>query len=280
MNKTKIFIDPGHNYSGLDTGAHGNGLKEQDITYLIAERLKAKLECVGFEIKMSRNSLQDNCDNSSITKSLRHRYSMANEWGADYFVSIHCNAGGGTGTEVYSNVYGSKAYKLSECIQKRIVKRIGLSDRGVKTANFAVLTGTNMPAVLVETAFIDKAQDAKILGSESGREDFATAIAEGISDFLGTNLNFEEELNMSQYEELKNEISELTETVKLLVTELHNIKNPMIYNYIDDNMPEWSKPTIQKLVNKGYLQGDDKGLNLTDDLLRILVINDRAGLYD
>lgn len=205
---------------------------------------------------------------------------MANEWGADYFVSIHCNAGGGTGTEVYSNVYGSKAYKLSECIQKRIVKRIGLSDRGVKTANFAVLTGTNMPAVLVETAFIDKAQDAKILGSESGREDFATAIAEGISDFLGTNLNFEEDLTMTQYEELKNEISELTETVKLLAEELYNLKNPMIYNYIDENMPEWARESVRKAVEKGIIKGDDNGLNLTYGDLRSIVREDRAGVYE
>lgn len=54
----------------------------------------------------------------------------------------------------------------------------------------------------------------------------------------------------------------------------------MIYNYIDENMPEWAKATIQKLVDKGILQGNEKGeLNLNDTMLRMLVINDRAGLY-
>lgn len=54
----------------------------------------------------------------------------------------------------------------------------------------------------------------------------------------------------------------------------------MIYNYIDDNMPAWARPTIQKLVDKGYLEGNEKGeLNLNDEMLRLLVINDRAGLY-
>ena len=86
---------------------------------------------------------------------------------------------------------------------------------------------------------------------------------------------------MSQYDELKNEISELTETVKLLVTELHNIKNPMIYNYIDDNMPEWARPTIQKMVDKGVLRGNEKGeLGLNETMLKMFVTNDRAGLYD
>jgi len=57
-------------------------------------------------------------------------------------------------------------------------------------------------------------------------------------------------------------------------------ENEMIYNYIDENMPAWARPTIQKLMNKGYLKGDDKGeLGLNDTMLKIFVINDRAGLY-
>ena len=71
---------------------------------------------------------------------------------------------------------------------------------------------------------------------------------------------------MGQYEELKREI----QAVK-----------PMVYDYMDDNMPSWAKPTIQKLMDKGILQGDDKGrLGLTMDAIRIFVANDRAGLYD
>ena len=54
----------------------------------------------------------------------------------------------------------------------------------------------------------------------------------------------------------------------------------MIYAWVDDNMPDWAKPTITKLMRKGYLKGDDEGkLNLDDNMLRILVINDRAGIY-
>lgn len=55
----------------------------------------------------------------------------------------------------------------------------------------------------------------------------------------------------------------------------------MIYNYIDENMPAWARPTIQKLVDKGYLNGNENGeLLLSDTMLRIFVVNDRAGLYD
>ena len=80
--------------------------------------------------------------------------------------------------------------------------------------------------------------------------------------------------------EEKMKFNELVNAVSDLRTIIDKLANPMIYNYIDKNMPEYARPTVQKLVDKGYLQGDDGGLNLTDDLLRMLVINDRAGLYD
>jgi len=55
----------------------------------------------------------------------------------------------------------------------------------------------------------------------------------------------------------------------------------MIYNYVDENMPVWAKATVQKLINKGILKGDENGaLGLDNTMLRLLVINDRAELYD
>lgn len=58
-------------------------------------------------------------------------------------------------------------------------------------------------------------------------------------------------------------------------------ESEMIYNYIDENMPEWARPTIQKLVHKGLLKGNEKGkLELNDTMLKIFVVNDRAGIYN
>ena len=88
-----------------------------------------------------------------------------------------------------------------------------------------------------------------------------------------------EDLTMSQYEELNQKIDRLTDAVNRIAEEAAPVVHPMIYNYIDENMPEYARPTIQKLVNKGLLKGSGGGLNLTDDLLRLLVINDGAGLY-
>lgn len=79
-------------------------------------------------------------------------------------------------------------------------------------------------------------------------------------------------LTMSQYEELKNEISQLTDTVKILATELHNMKNPMIYNYIDGNMPKWAHEAVQWAVDSGIIRGTENGLELDDKDLRYIVM--------
>lgn len=277
----KIFIDPGHNHSGADTGAVGNGLKEQDITYLVASKAKPILERCGIEVRLSRNAITDSLANNSVNASLSARTRMANDWGADLFVSIHCNAGGGTGTETYSYQAGiSSAYKLAQAVQKRMVEMVGLPDRGVKTKSLYVLHYTNMPAILVETAFIDHKNDAAVLGSETGQQAFAEAIARGICDYTGIAYREGDELMSQEYEALKAAIDNLTETVKQIAVDVADLKNPMIYNYIDQNMPEWARPTIQKLVDKGALQGDENGLNLDENMLRMLVINDRMGLYE
>lgn len=81
-----------------------------------------------------------------------------------------------------------------------------------------------------------------------------------------------EDLTMAQYEELKNEISQLTETVKVLATELHDLKHPMIYNYIDNNMPEWARAAVSWAVENGILNGDGNGLNLDDKDLRFITM--------
>ena len=76
-------------------------------------------------------------------------------------------------------------------------------------------------------------------------------------------------------------INDLVTRIDELEQRINRLENPMIYNYIDNNMPEWARPTIQKLSAKGYLKGNDQGeLGLTDEMLKLFVINDRAGVYD
>lgn len=90
-------------------------------------------------------------------------------------VSIHLNAGGGTGPEVW--VYSDKLYDVAERISSRIALTFGLRDRGVKySTGLYVLKHTTAPALLVECCFVDSAQDKKVWNANK----CAKAIVEGI----------------------------------------------------------------------------------------------------
>ena len=181
----KVFIDPGHNPSGGDTGAQGNGLREQDVTYQIGSKLAQLLQAKGADVKLSRPTVTSSVG-TTVTESINGRVKMANDWGADYFVSIHCNAAAavsanGTETLVYGK--SGKAYELARAVNARMAG-LGLTDRGVKERpDLGVLRGTNMPAILVETAFISNTSDAWLLCERPG--DIARAILDGICEYLG-----------------------------------------------------------------------------------------------
>ena len=164
----KIFINPGH--GGSDCGACGNGLKERDVALKIGKRVENYLRAVGYDVKLLQyDGLSEICY-------------QANAFKADLFVSIHCNAGGGTGTETFYFCGSNAGKKLAEAIQRQIVASIGTFNRRVEEKGFFVLCNTNMPAVLVETAFIDNPADARLLVERE--DDFARAIARGVTDYF------------------------------------------------------------------------------------------------
>ncbi len=185
-NPIKIYVDQGHNFAGYhNSGAQGNGLDEGAVTYEIGIRLAALLENdPRFEVRLSRptKSTVLGTDNSS---SLRARSSGANSWGADYFVSIHCNsasAASAHGTEVYSYDSPSDGSRLAASILSSLCSATGLSSRGTKVnPELAVLRQTTMTAVLVETGFVSNASDAALLSSNPGL--FAQGIYNGIVAF-------------------------------------------------------------------------------------------------
>ncbi|STO36764.1 Sporulation-specific N-acetylmuramoyl-L-alanine amidase [[Flavobacterium] thermophilum] len=158
--RLKNFIPLNLTGMGSDTGAVGNGLQEKDITLSIALEMRRLLqsEYEGVLIQLSRTSDE--------TVPLEERTDRANQWGADLYVSIHVNAGGGTGYEDY--IYNrldddSVTARIRDAIHEEVVKATGFRDRGKKKANFHVLRETVMPAVLTENGFIDRKEDAEKL---------------------------------------------------------------------------------------------------------------------
>lgn len=175
----KIYLDPGH--GGNDPGATGNGLQEKNVTLSIALKTRDILnrDYEGHSIRMSRTGDQ--------TVSLTQRTNDANSWGADYYVSIHINAGGGTGYEdyIYNGSVSGNTITYRDKLHAEIMKQVDFRDRGKKRANFHVLRETNMPAVLTENGFIDNATDAAKLKSDAYLNRIALGHANGIAQALG-----------------------------------------------------------------------------------------------
>ena len=183
MKTYKFCIDAGHNYSGFDTGASGNGLREQDVTFEIADKLKKLLIKTNVGVTMTRAKITD-IVGKNAKDSINERARVANTTKCDYFVSIHCNAGGGAGTETLIYGTGGKAEPLAKCVNNKIVEHFGLKDRGIKVRpDLGVLRLTDMPAILVETAFIDHKKDAELL--KNYVNEFAECIYKGVCEFLG-----------------------------------------------------------------------------------------------
>lgn len=180
-----ICIDPGHNNSGADAGAEGNGLREQDLTLDISIYLKFLLEANGFDTVLTRDEEFVKGPHQTEVQSLETRCAIANEAGADLFLSIHVNSGGGTGSEVFV-LPGGQAEKMAAVLLPYLTQEGSWPNRGVKTnKRFYVLVNTTMPAVLTENGFIDHPEDARKLGNPLFQKNLARAHAKGICAYYG-----------------------------------------------------------------------------------------------
>lgn len=171
----KVYMDCGH--GGYDSGAIGvNNVLEKNIVLIVGKKVESKCKNCGIEVRMSRDT--------DVFKSLNYRTDDANKWGADAFVSIHCNSFNTSAKGLETYCYKLKYRALADSIHSEI-KSAGLYnlDRGVKEGNLHVVRESNMDACLVELAFIDNIDDVKLLNNK--QEEFAVAITKGICKHLG-----------------------------------------------------------------------------------------------
>ena len=182
--KMKVCIDAGH--GGTDPGAVGqNGALEKDITLQIALQIKAALLRNGVEVVMTRESDKEG------RLVIAERCKIANDAKVDYLVSIHANADGdrsdktGYGTETWAYSKTSAGYPLAQAVQHELIAATGLTNRGVKFNDWAILKGVKAPAILLETAFINNTQEEKLLTDKSWQKKVAEAIAKGIVQHCG-----------------------------------------------------------------------------------------------
>lgn len=188
-----IVVDAGH--GGHDSGALGNGLCEKILTLDTALRLERQLRLRGFPVVLTRR------DDSFV--ELYDRSQVANALPRAIFVSVHYNdntTSSGDGVETFYaaqkagappvpispvslEAAPSPCSVLAQDVQSSLVTTLGVSDRGAKPRQLAVVRYARCPAVLVEGGFINNPAEARKLAMPEYRENIAIAIANGIAAF-------------------------------------------------------------------------------------------------
>ena len=195
----KVVIDPGHAGRNVDPGAvnSATGLQEADVALQVSRLIESQMVAAGHEVKLTRTEWEQ-----AETDDLSFRSAMANEWGAELFVSIHCNSAASSsaaGYEVWTSPGDTQGDVLATCIYKQIAaefpERAGRADYSDgdpdKESRFYVLVHTDAPACLVEMAFISNDEEATLLSDAAWQERYARAITRGVADYAALKTNAE-----------------------------------------------------------------------------------------
>lgn len=262
----KILLIAGHGNG--DPGAVGCGYTEATETRKMANAVKPLLEKYGVQVAMYDQS-------KNAYDVLRYGGSLPLS-GVSYVIEFHLNAGVGdtagngvtTGTEILVD-QSESGTTVEEAMLKRICA-LGFKSRGVKRRNDLLvqntITNAGISHALIETCFIDDRDDMQLYAKKFNQ--IAQAIADGVAEGFGiatdTNVGtIKEEDDMTEAE------------VKKIISEEEKKKT---YDTVDE-LP-FGQDTIKKLIDKGLIAGEGDGkLGISYDLLRVLVINDRAGIY-
>ena len=173
---TKIVVDAGH--GGSNPGAVYQGRRESDDALRLAMAVGKILEANGYDVTYTRTS--------DVTQSVGQKAAIANEEGADLFVSTNMNAGEYPGqySGIQTLIYDDSGIKkqIAENIDANL-EALGFRNAGVSIRpNLVVLNSTQMPALLVEAGFIDSDTDNRLFDSRF--QAMAQAIADGIMETL------------------------------------------------------------------------------------------------
>lgn len=175
-----IALDAGH--GGDRSGAYYENIAEKTINLAVTLKVEAILKADGYQVIMTRDT--------DVEVSLDRRAEIANQAGADLFVSLHCNALENNttyeGIMTYYYPSSNRGSKLAAAIQKAVIESTGGIDRMTRSADFAVLRETDMPASLVEMGFMTSHEELMKLTDDAYQQKLAQGIANGIIDYLNS----------------------------------------------------------------------------------------------
>lgn len=172
-----VVVDPGH--GGRDPGSTSGRVYEKHLTLTTARELADLLTAVGARVFLTRTG--------DVEVDKYDRAYMANELGADVFVSIHFNAfirPDMAGTETFHHASSQAGERLARLVHNALRRELGRPDRGVRTADFVVLRETAMPAVLVEALYLTNPEEEAMAADPAVQRRIAQAILDGLTQFF------------------------------------------------------------------------------------------------
>lgn len=187
-----VALDPGH--GGYDGGARAveSGLWEKAITLQMALSIEEELTAQGAQVVLTRR--EDIClaEGDTATRArkrqdLQRRMDIADEAGADVFLSIHMNeyrSRREQGPQVFWQRGGQAGQLLAQTLQSALIRELNPPrQRQALAGDYYVLRGP-LPSALVECGFISNAQEEKLLLSSEYQHRFGQALAAGLCDYL------------------------------------------------------------------------------------------------
>lgn len=220
--------------------------------WVLNDRIADKVEALLKETYTGYELLRTDDTTGETGNTLDERTGMANRWGADFYLSIHHNAGiyGGKGGGIMAYVYTypqAESLKWQKALYDALIAATGLKGNRAEPlakADLHECRETNMPAVMLELGFMDSVTDVPVILTEEYADQCARAIVSVLAERGG-----------------------LTKKEKL------------VYNTLEE-VPGYARAAVQKLISRGWLVGKADSLALSEDMARLIAIHDRAGLYD
>lgn len=237
MTNRIIVLDAGHglNTAGKQTMNGSKGIiKEWTMNNNVCNKIADILK--DYDVTIYRTDDTTGKTDTALTT----RVSKCNGYNPDLFVSIHHNAGGGTGVEVYWHSQGtSEDKKIAGIVAPKLAASTGMKNRGVKQAAFTILT-CKATAILVEGGFMDTKADYDIITSNEGQQQYAVAVAESIIEYLSLKKKATTSTNTSTFK--------VGDKVKVKTTATHYATGQSIKSFVKGSTYEVTKVDGNKLL--------------------------------
>ncbi|MED1863207.1 N-acetylmuramoyl-L-alanine amidase [Fictibacillus nanhaiensis] len=267
-NEIEIALCDGHGDHGVTPGKRtplfpdGSVMYENSFNKVVVKYLDQELRRHGFRTYMVAPTDAD--------APLSTRTRLANTRNVDLYVSVHANAAGGVwgkaeGVETFVLPKG-ESKRIGTLIHKHLSEGTQQKDRGVKDGSHLwVIRKTNMPAVLLECAFMDNMREAKLLLSDSFRRECATEICKGICEAYGVKYK---DLNENKSEQPKPATKQdIIEEVKQVMRDINVVSS-------------WAKKEWDEAKLNGYFDGTRPGDNITREETAVVMNRVRRNLKD